>query len=150
MKNLILVLTLLFVADITNAQNTDRLNSFAVESNYVISFSLSYDRIVSKGEIINMMFGGDYIIGTGSYFGSFWLAPEMTMLILGPKHFIEGGLQYALDITFGDRYTNSTSVMRFGYRFQGHKGMMLRATLNFYDESIDPMNLLSMGIGYSF
>jgi len=60
-----------------------------VESNFIASLSISYDRIVPIGVKTAIMFGGYYIMGVGFGYGSHWLAPEISLLSFGPKHFLE-------------------------------------------------------------
>jgi len=54
------------------------------------------------------MFGGYYIMGVGFGYGSHWLAPEISLLSFGPKHFLETGAQYAFDINQDDEYNDNS------------------------------------------
>jgi len=79
-----------------------------VESNFIASLSISYDRIVPIGVKTAIMFGGYYIMGVGFGYGSHWLAPEISLLSFGPKHFLETGAQYAFDINQDDEYNDNS------------------------------------------
>jgi len=150
MKTLILFITGLLVANSSLAQNFEKRNTILLETNLILSLSISYDRIVPTGEKTALMFGGDYLMGIGFGYGSHWLAPEMSLLSFGSKHFLETGVMFVISLNPDPDYNENYSPgIRFAYRIQGKKGFTFRATTNFIF-NIDPVFIPSIGFGYSF
>ena len=149
MRFLLLTLALLVIADISSAQSFDKRNSLLVESNFIMSLSISYDRIIPIGNKTALMFGGDYLMGIGFGQGSHWLSPEVGLLSFGPKHFLDTGVMYVLDIKQDGEDKESSPGLRLSYRLQGNKGLTLRANANFYF-NIDPIFIPTIGLGYTF
>ncbi len=149
MRTQILFFASLFVANASYAQNFDRRNSIMMESNFIASLSLSYDRILPMGEKTAIMFGGDYIMGVGFGTGSHWLTPEISLIAFGPRHFLETGAQYLFEVGQHDGDPENSPGLRLAYRFQGNKGITLRATVNIFF-NIDPLVVPTIGMGYSF
>ena len=147
MRTLILFFTFLFVTTASYAQNFDRRNTIMVESSFIATLSISYDRIVPIGQKTAIMFGGDYIMGVGFGTGSHWLTPEISLTAFGPRHFLETGAQYLFELKYDDDPENSPGL-RLAYRLQGKKGITFRATANFMF-NIDPVFIPTIGIGYS-
>lgn len=149
MRILLIFLASLFFANVLFSQNSFRNNSFIVESNFIATLSLSYDRIVPVKEKIAVTFGGDSIMGVGFGYGSHWIAPEAGLLFFGPKHFLETGVMYAFEMGSDGEYTENSPGLRIAYRFQSKKGLILRATANLFF-NIDPVFVPAFGAGYSF
>ena len=150
MRKLIIALGLLFIVDALSAQDLTRRNTVMVESNFIMSLSLSYDRVVPVNEKMSLMVGADYVMGVGFGYGSHWVAPEMDLLLFGPRNFLETGVQYYYSINpDSEAESNSSPALRIAYRFQGDNRWTLRSTANFIFE-IDPIFIPSIGIGYSF
>ena len=151
MKRLILILIVFIASNTLNAQNFQKRNSLVVETNLIATLSFSYDRIIPIEEKTAFMIGGSYKLGVGFGGGSHWLAPELGFLFLGPKHYLETGLQYVFDVVEGDEEedSNSSPCIRIAYRLQGSKGFTFRASANFLFD-FDPFFLPEIGIGYTF
>jgi len=148
-RTLILFIACLAGAVSSNAQNHNFQNSVIVESNFIISLSVSYDRIVPAGDKTAIILEGEYIMGIGFGHGSHWLVPEIGLLSFGPRHFLESGVEYAFGISQGDDFNESSPGIRLAYRFQGNHGITFRATANAFF-NIDPVLIPTIGIGYSF
>ena len=150
MRTLILILTFLFVANVLNAQNFEKRNSIMVETNLILSLSISYDRIIPLREKTALMFGSDYLMGIGFGHGSHWLAPEISLLSFGPRHFVETGVLYVFNFNPDpESNENQSPGLRLAYRFQGKKGLTFRATANAIF-NFDPIFIPTIGLGYSF
>lgn len=150
MRTLVLIFLLQLVCDFIFAQNLEKRNTIMVETNLIISISASYDRIVSLGEKTALMYGGDYLMGIGFGYGSQWLAPELSLLSFGPKHFLETGVLYVFTLKPDPEYNEDNSPgIRLAYRFQAKNGLTFRATANAIF-NIDPIFMPSIGLGYSF
>jgi len=153
MKNLFMLLSV-FICTNLNAQNTDRLNSINVETNFIGTLSTSYARVVPINEKIGATFGGDYMMGIGFGHGSHWIVVDASILCFGPKHFFETGAQYAFELGQGgessdEENSDSSAGLRFAYRLQGNKGLAFRATIDVFFK-YDPVIWPTFGIGYSF
>ncbi len=150
MRTLILIFTFILVANASNAQSFEKRNSIIAETNFILSLSISYDRIVPLGEKTALLFGGDYMMGVGFGNGSHWLAPEISLLSFGPKHFVETGVLYVFSLTPDpEENENQSPGLRLAYRFQAKKGLTFRATANAIF-NIDPIFMPTIGLGYSF
>jgi hypothetical protein len=133
----------------SNAQNSMKKNSLALESNFIMTLSASYDRIIPLKEKTVLMIGADYSMGIGFGYGSHWIIPEANLQFFGPKHFLETGVQYAFGLDENDEEANSSPGIKIAYRLQGKKGFYFRATAGFLF-LIDPVFIPAVGIGYSF
>ena len=77
-------------------------------------------------------------------FGDWFLTTESTLLLGGPKHFFETGIELYI--------TDEAEIAVYpgiGYRFQGFRGFLFKANVayqNFDEPGIMPM----IAIGYSF
>jgi hypothetical protein len=153
MKNLFILLSVFIYANL-NAQNTDRLNSINVETNFIATLSTSYTRVVPINEKIGATFGGEYMMGIGFGEGSHWIVVDAGILCFGPRHFLETGIQYAFALGYDAENSEegedgSSPGLRFAYRLQGNKGLAFRATIDVFF-NIDPYIMPALGIGYSF
>lgn len=113
-------------------------NSICFEAKWFI-YTLIYERMFPLSTHLSIILGGGYSIifdilsGSGA-FGS--LTGETSLSLGGPKHSFEPGL-----IIYP-----GTMLVRIGYRFQAHKGLILRPAVTFFDT----IPLPSFSIGYSF
>ncbi len=153
MRAFILILVCLFFANVLIGQNNFRQNAIVVESNFILSLSFSYDRVVPVGEKMAITLGSDYLMGVGFGYGSHWLAPEAGLIFFGPTHFLETGVMYAFQIgadgSADEEDSENSPGLRLAYRYQTKKGLTLRATANFFF-NIDPVFIPALGVGYSF
>ena len=153
MKNLHILLAF-FICTNLYAQNTDRLNSINMETNFIGTLSTAYARVVPINEKIGASLGIDYMMGIGFGSGSHWIVFDAGILCFGPKHFLETGVQYSFEL--GEKNEDSenddsdnTAGLRFAYRLQGNKGLAFRATIDVFF-NYDPVIWPTLGIGYSF
>ena len=153
MKKLVII-SCIFICNTLNAQNTDRLNSINVETNFIGTLSTTYARVVPINEKIGATFGGEYMMGIGFGNGSHWIVADAGILCFGPRHFLETGVPYAFGLgkneeSSDDDEDESSAGLRFAYRLMGIKGLTFRATVDVFF-NIDPYILPTLGIGYSF
>lgn len=157
MKTFIKTLILLFVISSIYSQNESTKNTFIVESNFILSLSLSYDREIPIKEKMSLMVGADYVMGVGFGYGSHFIAPEVNLLLFGPRHHMEIGALYIFNI-----YTNedgedsspeydedSSPGARIAYRFQARNGVCFRVNIGVFP-NIDPLIFPAIGVGYAF
>jgi len=152
MKSIVLILLSFFISVFVFAQNFEQENTLMVETNFIMTLSFSYDRVIDAEENVAFMVGVDYVMGVGFGFGSHWIVPEVNLVSFGPNHFLETGIIYAIGIPFVDdepEYRVSSAGMRIAYRYQTNKGFILRATGNIYF-NIDPIFVPAIGVGYAF
>jgi len=154
MRRIYLLISFVLITLNLFGQDSIKKNSIMVETNGIMMTSLSYDRYVHFNEKAAIIFGGEYIMGTGFGWGAHWLVPEVGILAFGPKHFLETGIQYAFDIS---EYNEDVEIygrehsfgVRLAYRYQTNAGFNVRVTANGYF-TVDPIFIPTLGIGYSF
>lgn len=131
-----------------------RKNSIYMEAlgNGVV-YSVNYDRILPVGEklAITLRLGANEYHGEATDTLSFNFLGAAGMLYGGTRHFFEGTIGYTYFMHDPDRLV----VLTAGYRFQGPKGLVVRATpmYIFNSEKGDTFgNSLWFGLsfGYSF
>jgi hypothetical protein len=125
-----------------------------IESNVVFMTSVSYDYYEPINKRSALIFGGEYIMGTGFGSGMHWIVPEIGILSYGPKHFLETSFQFAMDITptneDNEEYGPQHSIgARIAYKLQSKGGFNFRVNSNIYF-GIDPIFFPTLGLGYSF
>ncbi|MEN8118528.1 MAG: hypothetical protein ABFS16_16210 [Bacteroidota bacterium] len=128
-------------------------NSVSLETNLILTLDLDYERLLPVKDHFGVLLGGGYTMGIGFAYGAHWLNAETMLVLGGPKHIFETGLTAFLNIDSDsdDNEDNGDSGpgLKIGYRFQGKKGLLLKANvtlITFEDPPIIPM----LGIGYSF
>lgn len=155
MRQLCSTLLILMSTFSLNAQNVERLNSFILESNVIGTASFSYDRIIPWKEKASFAVGGEYWLGIGFGWGSHWVVPSAKMLFFGPKHFLETGLIYAIDVSSNedkesaDYEPDHGPGFKLAYRFQTKSGFIAHASANVVF-GFDPPIIPAIGIGYAF
>ena len=104
-----------------------RKNSFFVEifGNGSV-YSVNYDRILPlKNKLaLFLRVGGNEYNGEDTDKLSFNFLCATGILYGGPKHFLDTGIGYTYFMNFPDRLI----AISGGYRFQGPKGLLIRAT----------------------
>lgn len=125
-----------------NTQSEFRKNSIYWDSGLNQSYvSINYDRIIPVGKNY-----ASIRVGTMS-FVEFEMLVEVNMMIGEKKHFFETGIGVYYDGDLGPGW-------RLGYRFQGKKGLLLRASplifLGDYKGDNNEAVNFAIGIGYSF
>jgi hypothetical protein len=89
-------------------------------------------------------------MGTGFGFGAHWIAPELSILSFGPKHYLETGLSFAIPLYEGENLTDEASPgLRLGYRYQTRKKLFYRISIQAYF-ALDPPVLPAFGLGWNF
>jgi hypothetical protein len=78
-----------------------------------------------------------------TYFDGFIVLGETTLLLGKKIHHIEPGIGF---VGFQDEKFDLGYTLRLGYRYQGKKGLLLKASVLNIDGDILP----ALGIGYSF
>jgi len=152
MKRILSIFGFLLMVLSSNAQENPKRNVLAVESNFIISTHLSYDRVITSfNDKVSLAIGADYIMGTGFGCGSHWVAPEINLFSFGPRHFLETGILYSISIYNSDNEGDSDNSLgiRVAYRYQAPKGFLFRASLLALFAT-DPPVFPTIGIGYSF
>jgi len=119
---------------------------------YAGILSINYARMFPAGDRVGISFGGGLY-----HFDATGVVGEISVLVGGVKHFFEPGLMgvYLLvsspppDEPEEDSPPGAASI-RFGYRYQGPGGLLIRAAPNvvYYDSHVYLAPALS--IGYSF
>ncbi len=152
MKKIFLTFGFLCMVFLLKAQENTRSNIIVLESNFIMSTHLSYDRVItSLGDKSSLTIGGDYVMGTGFGYGMHWIAPEINLFSFGPKHFFETGIQYMFCLSKSDSDADSDSSLglRIAYRYQTSKGFIFRAGL-YAHLAVDPPIFPTIGFGYAF
>ena len=150
MKNVVLIFGLVFFFKFALAQDHVKRNNIVIESNFIISLPISYDRVVPLNNKLALTFGADYVLGVGFAYGSHWLAPEINLLSFGPKHFLESGIQYAYYINSDpESDDNHSPGLRLAYKYQSESGVIFRLAMTFFF-NIDPIIFPTIGLGYAF
>jgi len=134
--------------------NAMRKNSiyFEILGNAAV-WSVNYDRIIPLGTKVAMFLrlGGNESHGNDTDKLSFNLLGATGVLLGGPKHFIDTGIGYTHFLAYPDQLICATA----GYRFQGPKGLVYRATpmyiINSEEGDVFGNSLwLGFSFGYSF
>ncbi len=133
---LIFLLSYFLICGIMSAQNANlkdsgmydiRKNSIYLEilGNGAV-YSFNYDRTLPLSNMLAMFLrvGGNEYHGADTNEVSINLIGATGILYGGPKHFFETGIGYTHFCGFPDRLIALTG----GYRFQGPKGLVIRAT----------------------
>ncbi len=157
------ILIHILVSSILNAQDTDlkgsdiksiRKNSiyFEILGNDAV-WSVNYDRIIPLKDktALFLRFGGNQYHGKDTSRLSFNFLGTIGILYGGPLRFFETSIGYTHFLNYPDRLF----ILTGGYRFQGRKGLVIRATpMYIYNtEKGDTFgNCLWFGLsfGYSF
>lgn len=89
-------------------------------------YSINYDRILplKKGDAMFLRFGGNEYHGSKTSEPSYNLIFAAGIMNGGPRNFFEAGLGFTWFSNEPDRLI----VLSTGYRFQGRKGLLFRAT----------------------
>lgn len=153
-KALILFTVLLSVVQL-EAQEDRRLNSLILETNVIGTTNFSYDRIIPVREKVAGAVGAEYWLGVGFGWGSHWIVPNAKFLFFGPKHYLETGLLYAVDVS-GNADKDSPDYepdhgpgFKLAYRYQTNGGFIIRASANVV-LGFDPPIIPALGIGFAF
>lgn len=150
--------TLMFVSlglistDKVSAQS-DRLNSIVVESNFIISSNLSYDRFIYLNDGLAVTLGGDYWMGTGFGWGAHFLGPEANLVWGSRRSRLETGVLYVFALgeenCLEDWDENHSAGLRLYYRWQGTQGLTFRVGSSVVF-GIDPIAFPGIGLGCTF
>lgn len=157
MKKIILFVVLIIISSSTiNAQEIQkhRKNSIMLESNVIGMTSISYDRYIRLPENLSLILGAEYAMGTGFGWGTHWVVPEIGILAFGPRHFLESGLEFCIDISPYDEVVeeygrNHSPGIRIAYKYQTEYGICFRVCSNFYF-MMDPIIVPTVGLGIAF
>ncbi|MEN8227449.1 MAG: hypothetical protein ABFS38_04785, partial [Bacteroidota bacterium] len=130
----------------TTSIHESRKNSVYIEFGGVgFMSSLNYDRIIPIAKQLAIV----PRVGIG-IFDFVFPVYEINLIAGGPKHFFETGFgQYLMNLPQPD------FMIRAGYRYQGNKGLLLRAAPQLYnaevDEGISELRFwFALSLGYSF
>lgn len=155
MKKLAIIIFAMILSCTAFSQDHSFKNTVVLETNVIASAHLSFDhQMIKFSDKASLTAGGDFILGVGFGYGSYWINPEVGLQFFGPKHFLETGVQYIIELsTSYDEGIKEDADNSFGiktaYRYQATKGITFRIALNTYF-LLDPPILPTLGIGYSF
>lgn len=152
MKRITQVIVIILMAGALFDQNAERPNTLVFESNFILSASISYDRILNLSEKVDFYAGADYWMGIGFGEDSHWVSPEVGGVFFGPKHNLETGNFYAFRFSpDADDWESEDSsfVMNTAYRLETKKGIIFKLTANILP-GIDPIFIPTIGVGYAF
>ena len=114
-----------------------------------VAYSINYDRIIPLKNRLAMFLrvGGNEYHGEDTDKLSFNLLGATGILYGGPKHFLDMGVGYTFFMDYSDRLI----VITGGYRFQGPKGLVIRATpMYIYNTEKGDTFGNSLWFGFSF
>ncbi|MCF7824932.1 MAG: hypothetical protein K9N35_12280 [Candidatus Marinimicrobia bacterium] len=134
------------------SQQTTSGNILKLETNGILTAHLSYDRIFPVNEKSSLMLGADVIMGVGFAYGATGFAPEINVLLFGPKHFLEVGGLMIIDMEDDDPEEGaeiSSPGLRTSYRYELPSGLSVGSSLLLLLD-IDPPVVPTLYLGYSF
>jgi len=143
------------IIDSSKPANPVSLYHVRKNSVYIGMLSINYARMIPLGQTIGIT------LGAGIYnFDGWGLLAESAVLLGGIKHFFEPGFMFLYFLDPEHEYSEDGEIVgelspfgvtiRTGYRYQGPKGLLIRAAANFvfFDEDFHVLPALSLG--YSF
>lgn len=119
---------------------------------YAGILSINYARMFPAGDRVGISFGGGLY-----HFDATGVVGEISVLVGAVKHFFEPGIMGVYFIVSSsppdeeedDSFRGAASI-RFGYRYQGPGGLLIRAAPNFIFVPGDFYLFPALSIGYSF
>ena len=126
-------------------------SQISIQTNILATTHFNFTRQVSPlGSKSILGVGLEYIMGTGFGFGAHWIAPELSILSFGPKHYLETGLSFAFPMYEGENLTDEASPgLRLSYRYQTRNKLFYRISIQAYF-ALDPPVLPALGLGWNF